>query len=227
MPNDSTPEPGFRLTKELRSLCCVHEAGHAIAAALGGKQCREMAVAPEGATKDWCFVTRHDGKPFPGRIGYCVTATPLVLQWDADGLGGFDMAQVRKIQNALLMTKKPRHRASYYQGLRIALRVLLAGRVAETLFREEDVWTACEVSSGADDLAHASRCCDLLPFRRDREIAHAVEQTALALSAHWPAVLDLAAALYQTGTLDEDAIQPYLPPPLKGWPTPPPRRRCA
>lgn len=140
-------------------------------------------------------------------------------------MGGLDMAQIRKIQNALLMAKKPRHRASYYRGLRIALRVLLAGRVAETLFlEEEDAWKKWGLSGGTDDLATASRCCDLLPFRRDREIEHAVEQTVLALSAHWPTLMDLAAALYQTGTLDEDAIRPFLPAPLKGWPTPPPRR---
>ena len=226
MPADSTPEPGFRLTKELRSLCCVHEAGLAIAAALGGKRCREMAVAPLGATKDWCFVTRHDGKPFPGRIGYCVTSAPLTfLQWDTENTDGVDMARVRKIQNALLMAKKPRHRASYYQELRIALRVLLAGLVAETLFLEDSARTEQGLSNGADrDLATASRCCDLLPFCRDRELVHAIKQTTTALDSHWPALMDLAAALYQTGTLDEDAIRPFLPAPLKGWPTPPPRR---
>ena len=225
MPNDSPPEPDFRLTEKLRTLCCVHEAGHAVAAALGGKRCLEMAVAPLGATKDWCLVTGYNGETFPGRLGYCVTASPLAfLQRDTVNRDGVDMAQIRKIQNALLRAKKPRYRASYYQGLRTALRVLLAGRVAETLFLEEDAWAEWGLSHGTDDLATASRCCDLLPFRRRREFDHAVEQTIIALGAHFSAVMNLAGALAQAGTLDEDTIRPFLPEPLKGWPTPPPRR---
>lgn len=227
MPTDFAPLPVYHLTAERRFQCCVHEAGHAIAGALGGRQCLELVVAPEGA-EEWRPVT-ISGRRLNALWGYCSShpvPPPLAyLKWDSETPYGFDMAPAKRVHAAFLGgMEKPAFRTAYYRDIRVALCGYVAGQVAEALLLNETPWLESDYT-GPDDINTTEACCDLLPFRNGREFDHAVAMTAAALRDHWPAVLALAEALAQAGTLDEDAIRPFLPPPLKGWPTPPPRRR--
>ena len=226
MPADSTPLPAYRLTAERRFQCCVHEAGHAIAAALADRQSLELAVAPEGAEK-WCPVTSR-GRRLDDLWGFCAShpiPLPLAhLKWDSETLGGFNLAPARRVHTTLLKhLQKPIFRAVYYLDLRAALCGFVAGEIAEALLLNEEPWLESDYT-GPDDINKAEACCDLLPYRNGREFDHAVDQTTAALRDHWPAVMNLATALARAGALDEDTIRPFLPEPLKGWPTPPPRR---
>ena len=226
MTHDSTLLPVYRLTEQRRFQCCVHEAGHAIADALGNRQCLELAVAPEGA-EEWRPVTSR-GRRLNGLWGYCAShpvPPPLAyLKWDTETMGGFDMVPAKQVHAAFLgHLEKPAFRIAYYRDIRAALCGSLAGEIAERLLLGEEPWLESDYT-GPDDINTAEACCDLLPYRNGQEFDHAVDQTTAALRDHWPAVMNLAAALAQAGTLDEDAIRPFLPEPLKGWPTPPPRR---
>ena len=225
MPADFTPLPTYRLTAERRFQCCVHEAGHAIAAALADRQCLELAVAPEGA-EEWTPVTRC-GQRLDDLWGYCRShpvPLPLApLKWDPK-TAGFDLGPAKRVHTTLLKhLEKPIFRAVYYLDLRSILCGYLAGFIAEGLLLNEEPWLESDYT-GPDDINKAEACCDLLPYRNRREFDHAVDQTTAALRDHWRAVMTLAEALAQAGTLDEDTIRPFLPEPLKGWPTPPPRR---
>lgn len=228
MTHDSMPLPVYRLTPERRFQCCVHEAGHAIAAALADRQCVELAVAPEGA-EDWRPVTSRGCRLDGDLWGYCTShpvPLPLAhLKWDSETCEeGYDLTPAMGAQTALLeCLKKPIFRAVYYLDLRSVLCCFLAGHIAESILMNEEPWLESDYT-GPDDINRAEACCYLLPYRSRREFDHAVDQTTAALREHWPAVLALAEALALAGTLDEDALRPYLPPPLKDWPTPPPRK---
>jgi len=205
----------------------VHESGHAIAAALSGKQCLELAVAPVGATEDWSPTT-YQGQRLYNLAGYCTTQPASIhvscLVWDAETAGGYNLEPVREVHDALLaVVRKPRYRASYYRGLRSSVCELLAGLVAEGLLLDRALRLESDYTC-PDDINKAEACCNLLPFRNEREFDHAAAMTAAALREHWPALMSLAAALANAGTLAEDDIRPFLPEPLDGWPTPPPRR---
>ncbi len=228
MTHDSTPSFVYRLTEHRRFQCCVHEAGHAVAAALANRQCLELAVAPEGS-EEWRPVTSR-GRCLDASWGYCTShpvPLPLAyLKWDPETTG-FDLTTAKQAHVALLDSLgRPAFRAAYYRDLRATLCGSLAGEIAEGLLLGEEPCLESD-STEPDDINTAEAYCDLLPYRNVREFDHAVGQTTIALRNHWRAVMILAEALAQAGTLDEDAIRPYLPPSLKGWPTPPPRRRFA
>ena len=227
MTHDSTPLPVYRLTEHYRLLICAHEAAHAVVAALGDRQCRGMAVAPVGA-EEWTPVA-HSGKRLDASWGYCTTypvPRPLsCLKWDPETCEeGYDLTLAKRYQKQWLA--KTVFRTGYYRGLRAWLCESLAGPIVDGYLLGKEPWLESDYTR-PDDINQAQACCDLLPFRNQREFNHAVYLTTDALCNHWSAVLALTEALAQAGTLDEDAIRPYLPPSLKGWPTPPPRRRFA
>ena len=211
----------FRLNRQQRWESCIHEAGHAIVAALGGYPCRELVTAPEGAATGWQF-TDCQGVVVTGSAGFCSIdhCWPALkhLSWNEDGYYDTDVAHA--VQHQYLKPLNRSLRARYRQGLRALVCDLLAGPLAKTRYRGE---APLVENSGAfqDDFLKAEAYCDLLPFRTVREFEHARQLAVAALEDYWPMVMTLAEALEKAGRLSEEAVFPYLPPPLANWPPSP------
>ena len=225
----------YRLTPELRRSVCIHEAGHAVVAALGGWNCREMAIAPEGAT-DMTYTdplnVRHTGQwgccyfdpllpelpPLP--VLHPDVQTGLYEPRDIDVARGL-LGQYLRLVNSAFQVK-------YYRDLRLWVCTTMAGPLADDAYagRHTDEHPAV-LNTYADrwaEFSQADAYCGLLPLQQRREAKHAVWLTAAALEDYWPAVMTLAEVLEKAGHLSEEAVLPYLPPPLKNWPPPPPTR---
>ena len=219
----------YRLTRQHRWEACIHEAGHAIVAALGGYPCRYIAVAPEG-TVDW-LPTNNQGLTLTNLWGFCTTdcyCPPLgYLRWSEEECR-YDTDAAHDAQRRYLKSGSPLMRALYRQGLRAMVCHNLAGLLAEALERGEtaetlDLESYWDYPESPDDLSQALAYCDLLPRRWYREFEHAQQTTSAVLKDYWPVVKTLAEALEQAGHLSEEAVFPYLPPPLGNWPLPPSR----
>ena len=216
----------YHVTPEQRRGACIHEAGHAVVAALGGFPCEEITVAPDGDPgSDW-LVTNGEGVIAACLGGFCSFRAPYpplgFLKWSEEN-SRYDTEAAHAVQRQYLSFLTRSTRAWYRRGLRTLACETLAGPLADARYRGEAPLVEIPVNV-PEDFHQAEAYCDLLPFRKEREFEHARQLAVAALEDYWPAVLTLAEALENAGRLTEEAVFPYLPPPLKNWPPPPPTR---
>lgn len=216
-----------------RWLVCVHEAGHAVAHALGGAFVYRVAVAPLGDTGAWRTTGRR-GTELSDLLGVCSAsdspALPLLMTWDAEQ-GTYVAHRDRMRQMVALMEPRaPGYGAELRRQLRAHLCALLAGPAAEALAAgEADPYLDEPTDWGnpAEDITVAWGHVWLLPYRREFEHAAALTLQTLREPAVWACVLRLAEALQAAGELEDQALAALLPPRRKAWPPPPPRGAAA
>lgn len=197
----------------------MHEAGHAVAFALGGVSVHRLAVAHEGA-EAWRTDIRN-GRMCTGLWGLCEKADLVLprqfLRWlmnegclQPDGKGHQQL-----LQRPAGRAQVEAFTASQQREIRAQMVGLMAGPAAEQIFRGEAVCLspagACHEVRQAEDLSW------LLPA--GDAFAHAAALTALTLRQPevWAAVERLADALERAGSLTH-GLRGLLPAPLPGWP---------
>ena len=208
-----------RLTTEQRRATCMHEAGHAVAFALGGVSVHRLAVADEGA-ETWRTDIRN-GRMCTGLWGLCEKADLVLprqfLRWlmnegclHPDGKGYEHLLQRPEGQAQIEAFTEPQRRE-----IRAQMVGLMAGPAAEQIFQGEEA-RLCR-GSALDEVLKAEDLSWLLPERYAFE--HAAELTALTLRRAdvWAAVERLADELERAGTLSH-GIGGLLPAALPGWP---------
>lgn len=210
-----------RLTRELRRETCFHEAGHAVAFALGGVPVLKLAVAPEGA-ESWRTDIRT-GRCCSDLWGLCEKADLVFprpfLRWlgsegalHPDGQG-FDDVLATPVGQAQLDGFSASHR----REIRAHVVGLLGGPIAEQMCRGE----AHDLHHRTDlgDVARALRLSRLLSARD--AFTTALEQAidALREPQTWNCVVQLAEALERHGEL-RDGLRALLPPAIPDWPLP-------
>lgn len=208
-----------RLTSAQRRATCIHEAGHAVAFALGGVSVYRLAVADEGA-EAWRTDIRN-GRLCTGLWGLCEKADLVLprqfLRWlmnegclHPDGTGHQQLLQRPEGQAQVEAFTEPQRRE-----IRAQMVGLMAGPAAEQISKGEAV-QLCPAGS-FHEVRQAEDLSWLLPGRDDFE--HAAELTALTLrrAEVWAAVEHLADALERAGTLAH-GIRALLPAALPGWP---------
>ena len=215
----------YALTAEQRRVTCVHEAAHAVVYALGGASVYRVAVAPVGST-DWTVQGRKGGT-LRNLVGVC-RASDLGLanmylhytpgEYGADRAGfRRDLAQMSGVYEAM--------RRETYRQIRAHVCAVLAGNAAEDILRGEDPYpheTDC-YGDRPDDAAIAEMLAWLLPRRRELDRLHELTVETLRQPDVWARVLALADELEAAGDLDDDRLDQHLPPPLRNWPSSPPR----
>ena len=211
------------LSRVERRATCFHEAGHAVVFALGGVAVTRVAVAPEGAT-EW-RTPSSNGRTCSDLWGLCVKAELVLprqlLRWlmsegalSPDGSGYAKVLESPEGQ-ALVEALGPRQR----RDIRAQMAGLLAGPLAERIFRGETAPTT--VDAGQGDGAKARALAALLGD--PAEFAHAARRAEAALRepARWAQVGALAAALEAAGHV-EAGIRGFLPAADPAWQPAPP-----
>lgn len=210
---------GPGLTRARRKETCIHEAAHAVIHALGGGYTYQLAVAPEGSTVAWTYTGRK-GPVLTGVWGVCETSdAPFIgLRWDEiEGGYALDRALYAALIRGLSGQRGwvPEHR----RQLRAHVCGLLAGPLADSI-------SACDLEPYADqedgegqDVTVAGALCWALPSGR-AQFDHAERVTLAALREPeiWQEVVALADALEVAGSMESDAIEPFLPERRKHWP---------
>ena len=210
------------LSRAERRATCFHEAGHAVVFALGGVAVTRVAVAPEGAT-EW-RTPSSNGRTCSDLWGLCVKAELVLprqlLRWlmsegalSPDGSGYAKVLESPEGQ-ALVEALGPRQR----RDIRAQMAGLLAGPVAERIFRGEAAPIAVEAGRG--DAAKAWALAALLGD--PAEFAHAARlaEATLREPVRWAQVGALAAALEAAGHV-EAGIRGFLPAADPAWPPAP------
>jgi len=213
------------LTREKRRKVCIHEAGHAVVAALGENPVYSIEVAPEG----WTNWVTQGGKA--GELmdlwGVCQTPNPGVvsigLRWKDDVRGFQVEGQVLSAYMKALEQTGSDLPAEVRRAVRAYVCQCLAGPIAEMISANEPKpFVEPGEPSPHDDATVAEACCRMLPSGKEAEWSHLHEITESVLREHWSFVAELADVLEASGRLDE-RVDDYLPPQLKHWP-PSPRR---
>lgn len=208
-----------RLSAAQRRETCFHEAGHAIAFALGGVSVFGVAVAPEGA-QDW-RATSSNGRTCSDLWGLCRKAELVLprqlLRWlmsegglHADGKGHEAVLATAEGQALLVSLTQQQQREIVAQIVG-----LLAGPAAEQICRGEEVHLC-----GRNDLEDVSRAAALSAFLPGgADLAHAVALTeeCLRRPESWGMVCVLANELERTGEI-ADHIKDFLPVAMPDWP---------
>lgn len=207
------------LTGAQRRATCIHEAGHAVAFALGGVSVHRLAVADEGAAA-WRTDIRN-GRLCTGLWGLCEKADLVLprqfLRWlmnegclHPDGTG-----HPQLLQRPEGRAQVAGFSARLQREIRAQMVGLMAGPAAEQIFRGEAVrlWPGGEF----DEVRQAEYLSWLLPGHDDFE--YAAELTALTLGRAevWAAVERLADELEHAGTLAH-GMRALLPAARPGWP---------
>lgn len=207
------------LTLAQRRATCIHEAGHAVAFALGGVSVHRLAVADEGADA-WRTDIRN-GRMCTGLWGLCEKADLVLprqfLRWlmsegclHPDGRGHPQLLQ------------RPEGRAQV-EGFSARLQReilaqmvgLMAGPAAEQIFRGEAV-RLCPAGE-FDEVRQAEDLSWLLPARDAFDHAAALTVRTLQRPDVWAAVERVAGELERAGTLTQ-GLRALLPAALPDWP---------
>lgn len=228
-----------RLTSERRREVCIHEAAHAVIHALGGACVYLLAVAPEDATS-WEVHDRKGGLN-TGLWGICSASDWFSwhVRWseeqgeyvtDRRGYASY-LRQMEQQLNEMRQAKgrpKARIAAEQRRIARAHICASMAGPLADAILAGEDVedaldWWSVDWSEQHDDLAMADAIARVLPYRNEYHHAVQVTEEALRRPEIWAAVIRLADQLERAGRLENEAIDPFLPPADRSWP-PSPRR---
>jgi hypothetical protein len=228
----------LRVTKEMRKRICVHEAAHAVIAALAGESVRRLSVVPEDSPLDkkWKIKGRK-GNLVSDLWGLCESSHNFLpfgfLRWIKDkstyqaDSKGF-RSRVRQIAQLMASERGPlavkKFEAETRRRLRAEICVLVAGPIADEIFRGEDepIYLWDEDPSPGDDVSKAEALSRLLPFRNEFETAVATTEKALRDPELWEMVIRLADELEKRGDLEE--FDGFLPKPRPCWPRSPRQR---
>ena len=227
-----TPKP--TLTKQMRRVTCVHEAGHAVMFALAGVEVRRLAVAPEGDDGTWTF-EGSGGSTLADLWGACshCECSPMIWHmgwsqdecaWKADR-NGFETF-LRSIASQMAKNGSPWARRQLPAARRIVRGHVcgtIAGPAAEQIFMGDDVRleNPMNFDTPTDDVAFARAASMLLPYRNEYRHACEVTEAALRTPDVWERVVGLANELKRVGDMDGDKITGFLPSALPGWPSSP------
>ncbi|ATE61984.1 hypothetical protein [Thauera sinica] len=208
-----------RLTAGLRRETCFHEAGHAVAFALGGIPVLKLAVAPEGA--DGWRTDIRTGRCCTDLWGLCEKADLVFprpfLRWlgsegalHPDGRG-FEAVLDTPVGQAQLEGFSAAHR----REIRAHAAGLLGGPVAERIHSGEKGDLHGRTDLG--DVARAAALCRLLTERDAFAGALAQAEEALRRPGVWDHVARLAAVLEREGEI-RDGLRTLLPAAIPHWP---------
>jgi hypothetical protein len=200
----------------------MHEAGHAVAFALGAVSVYRLAVAPEGA-EAWRTDIRN-GRMCTGLWGLCEKSDLVLprqfLRWlmnegclHADGKGYEQLLKSPEGQARIEAFTEQQHRE-----IRAQMVGLLAGPAAEQMFQGGEV----RLSRGSDlhEVLKAVDLSWLLPGGDEFEHAAELTQRTLRRPDVWAAVERVADELERAGALSHD-IRSLLPAAVPGWPPAP------
>ena len=228
-----------RLTRERRRGVCIHEAAHAVIHALGGSFVYLLAVAPEDATS-W-EVHGRKGDLLTDLWGVCSGSDwwSVYVRWsyergeyvtDRRGFAKHLREMERQISERYRSEGLPARKTAAEQRrvARLHVCVSMAGPVADAIVAGEDVedaldWWSVDWYDRGNDLAVAAAIAGVLPYRNEYQHAVQVTEEALRRPEIWAAVIRLADELERVGRLENEALDPFLPPADRSWP-PSPRR---
>ncbi|WP_415258316.1 hypothetical protein [Thauera phenylacetica] len=207
------------LTHAQRRTTCIHEAGHAVAFALGGVSVHRLAVADEGA-EAWRTDIRN-GRMCTGLWGLCEKADLVLprqfLRWlmsegclHPDGRG-----HPQLLQRPEGRAQVEGFSARQQHEIRAQMVGLMAGPAAEQIFTGEAVhlYPAGEF----DEVRQAEDLSWLLPARDAFQHAAALTVRTLQRPDVWAAVERVAGELERAGTLTH-GLRGLLPAALPDWP---------
>ena len=208
-----------RLTPAQRRATCIHEAGHAVAFALGGVSVHRLAVADEGA-EAWRTDIRN-GRMCTGLWGLCEKADLVLprqfLRWlmnegclHPDGRG-----HPQLLQRPEGRAQVEGFSARLQREIRAQMVGLMAGPAAEQIFRGEAV-RLCPAGE-FDEVRQAEDLSWLLPARDAFDHAAALTVLTLQQPDVWAAVERVAHELERAGKLTRD-LRALLPTALPDWP---------
>ena len=208
----------LRLTPERRRGVCIHEAAHAVTAALGGEFVHRLQVAPVGAS-EWTVDSRK-GKLLTGLWGLCSVSGSPPVRWL--GLNGSEILYKpdRKGFEATLRNAGGSVLSAARHELRAQVCHAIAGPVVDAIVADasEPVWIDWGLADEHHDVRKAWALAGLLPGAHEADRLASLTEQALRHPPIWDAVIRLANALELAGDMDCDAIEPYLPEALPNWP---------
>ena len=207
------------LTHAQRRATCIHEAGHAVAFALGGVSVHRLAVADEGAAA-WRTDIRN-GRMCTGLWGLCEKADLVLprqfLRWlmsegclHPDGRG-----HPQLLQRAEGRAQVEGFSARLQREIRAQMVGLMAGPAAEQIFTGEAV--RLRPAGEFDEVRQAEDLSWLLPARDAFQHAAALTVHTLQRPDVWAAVERVAGELERAGTLTQ-GLRALLPAALPDWP---------
>jgi hypothetical protein len=211
---------------------CVHEAAHAVIAALGGAGVYEIAVAPLGSEGMEGDNFKYDNAPNHLLLGYCRTSNVGIeigfSRWDSDE--HFYRVDRPAFSRFMRDAFPRRMRDEIRRQLRAQVCLLLAGPIAEEILWYPDCTgtVPCEPADmdyPNDDFNKAMRTAELLSGRSEGWRLMDLTEAKLREESVWQSVLTLARQLSEKGILNDDIP---LPDALGlDWPPPRPRRRSS
>lgn len=202
------------LSENERRTVCVHEAGHAVVAAMSGIHVYSVEVAPVGAV-DW--VT--EGRKGPLRTdlyGICRLSDADFmrhLQWHPDECY-FSASKREFIAEAeMVVVARPtvlrqRLLRQRYFDIRSHLCATLAGPIAESIYLGDEPYLEPDACT-PDDVQFAYGLCGLLPFRNEFPFYVGATTRLLQTPDVWTSILQLAKTLERDGLVE--APHPALP----------------
>ena len=207
------------LTLAQRRATCIHEAGHAVAFALGGVSVHRLAVADEGADA-WRTDIRN-GRMCTGLWGLCEKADLVLprqfLRWlmnegclHPDGRG-----HPQLLQRPEGRAQVEGFSARLQREIRAQMVGLMAGPAAEQMLGGEAV-RLCPAGE-FDEVRQAEDLSWLLPARDAFDHAAALTVLTLQRPDVWAAVERVAGELERAGTLTQ-GLRALLPAALPDWP---------
>ncbi len=208
-----------RLTPAQRRVTCIHEAGHAVAFALGGVSVHRLAVADEGA-EAWRTDIRN-GRMCTGLWGLCEKADLVLprqfLRWlmnegclHPDGRG-----HPQLLQRPEGRAQVEGFSARLQREIRAQMVGLMAGPAAEQMLGGEAV-RLCPAGE-FDEVRQAEDLSWLLPARDAFDHAAALTVLTLQQPDVWAAVERVAHELERAGKLTRD-LRALLPTALPARP---------
>lgn len=215
------------LTREMRRVVCIHEAGHAVIHALGGALVHRVAVAPEGCNA-WSYQARK-GTGAVDLWGACessdLTLVNMHLSWDDDegcyqaNEEGFN-GMMRSLSLSQGAARGKQFLSDLNREMRVAMCAALAGPVAEAIYEDRpfDAWDPEGWGEPEGDLAWADGIAQLLPQREELDHASTLTLEALSRPEIWARVISLADELERVGDMNMDAVAAYLPQAAGDWP---------
>lgn len=220
------------MLQEERRALCIHEASHAVIAALGGAFVRRVAI---GAEAGFCVIEGFnvrrefiwwddDAKCYASdRAAFESYAREIERQTNSFDAGLKKAAGIgANAKNTLTRMRK---------DVRVSLCTLLAGPIADAICAGEDTWSLVvdfdfefdTDDTQGHDIPKALALASLLPSVKELEHARISTEAMLRRPEIWGHVQALAELLALRGELCEE-LETMLPPVQQGWPTSPQTR---